>query len=228
MINACYAVGFRGRLPVVIGDELVAAEYLKLWEEEPWGTLIRSTDSVVVDTVQLQFPELLPYLAPVTVPAVAEPDTCEHSTVPASRLPYAGTCPPINSSETRRGHHVRRLGPDLPDPGRQRPDPADLLRRVPEERPAPSERCGGAAAGPAGRARYSAAGSRRIRGLDAQRRWRAVAVDRLDLGSWISLSTEGSLGPPDVGPAGREASGGAELLASTESAPAASRWWTRR
>ena len=72
LINACYEAGFRAVTRGVIGDELVAAEYLKLWEEEPWGTLIRSTDPVVVETVRTQYPELLPYLAPVTSPAVAE------------------------------------------------------------------------------------------------------------------------------------------------------------
>ena len=72
LINACYEAGFRTVTRGVIGDELVAAEYLKLWEEEPWGTLIRSTDPVVVETVRAQYPELLPYLAPVTLPAVAE------------------------------------------------------------------------------------------------------------------------------------------------------------
>ena len=72
LINACYAAGFRAVTRGVIGDELVAAEYLKLWEEEPWGTLIRSTDPVVVETVRGQYPELVPYLAPVTMPAVAE------------------------------------------------------------------------------------------------------------------------------------------------------------
>src|SRR5436190_679700 len=72
LINACYEAGFRAVTRGVIGDELVAAEYLKLWEEEPWGTLIRSTDPVVVETVRVQFPELLPYLAPVTMPAVPQ------------------------------------------------------------------------------------------------------------------------------------------------------------
>ena len=72
LINACYAAGFRAVTRGVIGDELVAAEYLRLWEEEPWGTLIRSTDPVVVETVRTQYPELVPYLAPVTLPAVAE------------------------------------------------------------------------------------------------------------------------------------------------------------
>ena len=50
--------GFRSVTRGVIGDELVAAEYLKLWDDEPWGTLIRSTDPVVVETVRTQYPEL--------------------------------------------------------------------------------------------------------------------------------------------------------------------------
>jgi len=43
----------------VIGDELVAMEYLKLWRSEGWGTMIRSTDPVVVDTVRSEYPELV-------------------------------------------------------------------------------------------------------------------------------------------------------------------------
>ena len=43
VVNACYAAGFRVVTRGVIGDELVAAEYLRLWEEEPWGTMIRSS-----------------------------------------------------------------------------------------------------------------------------------------------------------------------------------------
>ena len=60
VVNACYAAGFRVVTRGVIGDELVAAEYLRLWEEEPWGTMIRSSDPVVVETVRRQYPELVP------------------------------------------------------------------------------------------------------------------------------------------------------------------------
>jgi Fe-S-cluster-containing hydrogenase component 2 len=94
VINACYAVGFRTVSRGVIGDELVAAEYLKLWEEEPWGTLIRSTDPVVVETVRAQYPELLPYLAPVTLPAVAEARYLRAQGGSELKIAYAGTCPP--------------------------------------------------------------------------------------------------------------------------------------
>src|SRR5690606_38962954 len=72
VVNACYAAGFRVVSRGVIGDELVAMEYLRLWQSETWGTLIRSTDPVVVATVRSEFPELVPYLAPVVPPVVAE------------------------------------------------------------------------------------------------------------------------------------------------------------
>ena len=99
LINACYEAGFRTVTRGVSGDDLVAAEYLKLWEEEPWGTLIRSTDPVVVETVRAQFPELLPYLAPVTLPAVAEACTrTSRGTGPRSRRCTASS----RASPTRR------------------------------------------------------------------------------------------------------------------------------
>src|SRR5262249_60189869 len=72
VVNACYAAGFRVVSRGVIGDELVAMEYLRLWRTEGWATMIRSTDPGVVDTVRADFPELVPYLAPVGTPARPE------------------------------------------------------------------------------------------------------------------------------------------------------------
>ena len=37
LVNACYAAGFRVVTRGVLGDELVAAEYLRLWRDEAWG-----------------------------------------------------------------------------------------------------------------------------------------------------------------------------------------------
>ena len=119
VINACYAAGFRAVTRGVIGDELVAAEYLKLWEDEPWGTLIRSTDPVVVDTVRTQFPELVPYLAPVTVPPVAEARYLRALYGSGLKIAYAGHLPAGPQPRSRRGHHLQRSGADLPDPGRR-------------------------------------------------------------------------------------------------------------
>ena len=103
LINACYAAGFRAVTRGVIGDELVAAEYLKLWEEEPWGTMIRSTDPVVVETVRGQYPELVPYLAPVTMPPVAEARYLRAQYGHGLKIVYAGICPPMASTDLDAG-----------------------------------------------------------------------------------------------------------------------------
>src|SRR5207302_1987124 len=47
VVNACYAAGFHTVHRGVLGDELVAQEYLQLWSEDGWGTMIRSTCPVV-------------------------------------------------------------------------------------------------------------------------------------------------------------------------------------
>jgi len=99
LINACYAAGFRTVTRGIIGDELVAGEYLRLWEEEGWGTLVRSTDPVVVDTIRARYPELIPYLAPVTVPAVAEARYLRGLHGPGLRIVYAGVLLPAHSAD---------------------------------------------------------------------------------------------------------------------------------
>ena len=63
VVNACYAAGYRAVYRGIIGDELVAAEYQRLWDEENWGTMIRSTDPAVAETIRSEYPELVPYLA---------------------------------------------------------------------------------------------------------------------------------------------------------------------
>src|SRR3989449_6557410 len=54
VVNACYAAGFRTVHRGVLGDELVAREYLDLWADGDWGTMIRSTCPVIVETVRTQ------------------------------------------------------------------------------------------------------------------------------------------------------------------------------
>lgn len=72
VINACHAAGFREIHFELLGDELVALEYLRLWrentEKETW---IRSTHPLVVEYCRARHPELLPHLAPVVTPATA-------------------------------------------------------------------------------------------------------------------------------------------------------------
>ena len=216
LINACYAAGFRAVTRGVIGDELVAAEYLKLWEEEPWGTMIRSTDPVVVETVRTQYPELVPYLAPVTVPAVAEARYLRAQYGPGLRIAYAGICPPVSSpdldaaitfGDLEQIFRIRGVGV-LGQP--------TVFERVPEERRRHLSAAGGLPLALLEESRYSSRRFRKIRGLDALRAVaRAVAVDRLDLGFVDILSTEGALDHPLSGPR-EELYWRRELLAATE------------
>lgn len=201
VVNACYEAGFRTVTRGVIGDELVAGEYLKLWREEPWGTLIRSTDPVVVDTVRAQFPELIPYLAPVTTPPVAEARHLRARFGPGLRIVHAG----VNASEG---------APDL-DAAITFGDLEELLgargvnilaqptwfSRVPEERRRHQSAAGGMPLELLEEFKQASARFRLVRGLDQLPAIaRAVSVDRMDLGFVDILSYEGLLDHPLAGP----------------------------
>lgn len=71
IVNACFEAGFRTVYFEAIGDELVAAEYLRLWNDGGYRSWLRSTSPVVVNYCRTRAPELLPFLAPVVTPAVA-------------------------------------------------------------------------------------------------------------------------------------------------------------
>ncbi|MDP2469226.1 MAG: diguanylate cyclase [Candidatus Palauibacterales bacterium] len=71
ILNACFEAGFRTVYFEAIGDELVAAEYLRLWNAGGFRSWLRSTSPVVVNYCRMRAPELLPFLAPVVTPAIA-------------------------------------------------------------------------------------------------------------------------------------------------------------
>jgi diguanylate cyclase (GGDEF)-like protein len=216
VINGCYAAGFRAVTRGVIGDELVAAEYLKLWEQEPWGTLIRSTDPVVVETVRHRFPELIPYLAPVTTPAVAEARYLRVQYGPGLKIAYAGICPPVNTAELDAAITFSDLDQIFRIRGVNVLTQPNFFERVPEERRRHLSAAGGLPLALLEQARYTSRRFRKLRGLDALKAVaRAVAVDRLDLGFVDILATEGSLDHPLSGPR-EELFWRRELLASTE------------
>jgi diguanylate cyclase (GGDEF)-like protein len=216
VINGCYEAGFRTVTRGVIGDELVAAEYLKIWEEEPWGTLIRSTDPVVVETVRHSYPELVPYLAPITLPAIAEARYLRAQYGPGLKIAYAGTCPPVNTEELDAAITYADLDQIFRIRGVNLLSQPIFFERVPEERRRHLSAAGGLPLALLEEARYSSRRFRKLRGLDALKAVaRAVAVDRLDLGFVDILATEGSLDHPLSGPR-EELFWRRELLASTE------------
>ena len=71
ILNACFEAGFLTVYFEAIGDELVAAEYLRLWNDAGNRSWLRSTSPVVVNYCRTRVQELLPFLAPVVTPAVA-------------------------------------------------------------------------------------------------------------------------------------------------------------
>ena len=197
VVNACYAAGFRTVHRGVIGDELVAAEYLSLWRDEGWGTLIRSTDPVVVETVRIDYPELVPYLAPVTIPAVAEARYLRAQHGQELRIVYAGVAAPRNTPELDAAVTFEDLERIFQLRGVSVLAQADFFARIPEERRRHLSAAGGLPLAMLEEARHASRRFRTIRGLEhlpalAQ----AVAVDRLDLGFVDLLSFEGGLDHP--------------------------------
>jgi diguanylate cyclase (GGDEF)-like protein len=216
VINAAYAAGFRTVTRGVIGDELVAAEYLRLWQEEGWGTLVRSTDPVVVDTVRTQYPELIPYLAPVTVPSVAEARYLRALHGPGLKIVYAGVVLPVNSADLDAAITFDDLEQLFRARGASPPSQPTFFQRVPEERRRHLSAAGGLPLQLLEEARQTSRRFLKLRGLASiPALARAVAVDRLDLGFVDLLSREGSLDHPLSGPQ-EELYWRRALVASTE------------
>jgi diguanylate cyclase (GGDEF)-like protein len=201
VVNACYAAGLRSVTRGVIGDELVAAEYLKLWEDQSWGTMIRSTDPVVVDTIRSEYPELVPYLAPVTLPAVAEARYLRAQHGEKLEIIYAGVCPPAGRPELDAAITFRDLEQLLKLRGVSPLGQPDFFVRVPEERRRYLSAAGGMPLALLEEARHSSRRFRKMRGLgELKSLTHAITVDRLDLGFVDILSYEGYLDHPLSGP----------------------------
>jgi diguanylate cyclase (GGDEF)-like protein len=201
VVNACYAAGYRRVHRGVIGDELVAAEYLELWHDEGWGTLIRSTDPVVVETIRTEFPELVPYLAPVTIPAVAEARYLRAEAGPALKVVYAGVAAPRGSPELDATITFEDLERIFRLRGVNVLEQPDFFGRIPEERRRHLSAAGGLPLAMLEDVRTSGRRFLVLRGLrHLPALARAVAVDRLDLGFVDLLSYERSLDHPLLGP----------------------------
>lgn len=202
VVNACYAAGFTMVSRGVLGDELVADEYLRLWGTGEWGTMIRSSDPVVVGAVTLEYPELVPYLAPVTTPPVAEARYLRSQAGPGLKVVYAGAWPVANSGDLDAVITFEELGRLFAARGVDPRSQPATFSRIPMERRRHVSLAGGF---PAAWLVPRVDGPRvlRVRGLDglkAMARAMTRETDRVELGFVDVLSCEGALDHPMAGP----------------------------
>src|SRR2546430_6416983 len=134
VVNACYAAGFRSVHRGVLGDELVAQEYLSLWGDGDWGTMIRSTCPVIVETVRTQYPELVPYLAPVPTRMAAEARYLKQLYGAGTPVVYAGVCLTEGGPDVDAAITFAELADMFRRRGIVVAEQAEYFTRVPEER----------------------------------------------------------------------------------------------
>ncbi|MGH7607637.1 MAG: [Fe-Fe] hydrogenase large subunit C-terminal domain-containing protein, partial [Gemmatimonadales bacterium] len=200
VVNACYAAGYSTVHRGVLGDELVAKEYLDLLAEDGWGTVVRSTCPVIVETVRAQYPELIPYLAPVATPIAAEARYLKALYGPDTQVVYAGVCLTEGGPDVAAAITFSELAGIFERRGVRVADQPLYFDRIPEERRRYWSTAGGLPLELLMEERHSSRRFRKVRGLAAlEGIARAVAVDRIDLGFVDILPCEGCLDHPLLG-----------------------------
>ena len=201
VVNACYAAGFRTVHRGVLGDELVAREYLALWADDGWGTVIRSTCPVIVETVRAQYPELIPYLAPIATPIAAEARYLKGMYGAGTQVVYAGVCITEGGPDVEAAITLDELTTLLERRGVRIDQQAPYFSRLPEERRRHWSTAGGLPLELLREESHASRRFRKVRGLGALGGIaRAVAVDRIELGFVDILPCEGCLDHPLLGP----------------------------
>ena len=201
VVNGCYAAGFRAVHRGVLGDELVAREYLALWADRGWGTMIRSTCPVVVETVRVQYPELIPYLAPVATPIAAEARYLKGMYGTGAPVVYAGVCLTEGGADVDAAITFEDLTKLFERRAVRINEQPAYFSRLPEERRRHWSTAGGLPLELLAQETHASRRFRKVRGLGALGAIaRAVAVDRIDLGFVDILPCEGCLDHPLLGP----------------------------
>jgi diguanylate cyclase (GGDEF)-like protein len=188
----------------VLGDELVAKQYLDLWTEEEWGrggTVIRSTCPVIVETIKNHYPELIPYLAPVATPIEAEARYLKALYGGDTPIVYTGVCLTEGGADVDAAITLAELEGIFKKRGVRVQDQPLYFSRIPEERRRYWSTAGGLPLELLKEERQSSRRFRKLRGLGAlEGIARAVSVDRIDLGFVDILPCEGCLDHPLLGP----------------------------
>ena len=201
VINACYRAGFRAVHHGVLGDELVAVEYLRLWAEPEWGTMVRSTCPVIVETIRHDYPELVPYLAPVKTPIAAEAQYLRELYGTDAPIVYAGVCLADGAEDVTGAITFQELGQLLAARGVALNDQPQWFDRIPEERRRHVSTPGGLPLSVLQEASQASRRFRKVRGMGGLSALaRAVATEQMDLGFVDILPCEGCLDHPLLGP----------------------------
>jgi diguanylate cyclase (GGDEF)-like protein len=201
VVNACYAAGYRAVHRGVLGDELVAEQYRALLADDGWGTIIRSTCPVIVETVRMNYPELVPYLAPVATPIAAEARYLKAMYGGNTPVVYAGVCITEGGPDVDAAVTFAELETVLHKRGVRVEEQPLYFSRIPEERRRFWSTAGGLPIEVLTEERHSSRRFRKVRGLgQLSAIARAVGVDKIDLGFVDILPCEGCLDHPLLGP----------------------------
>lgn len=203
VINALRAVGFGGLHFELLGDELVALEYLRIWRENTdKSTWIRSTSPLVVEYCRAKHPELVPLLAPVVTPALALARYIR-ALQGDVELIYVGLDSPAVNGEDLYATHLSfvELEQLLEERDRSPSEQPLLLREIPPERQRFLSAAGGLPLPMLDQERASSRTFRKLRGLHTLSGLSELVRDGGErLGFVDILPFEGSLAHPAMGP----------------------------
>src|SRR6185503_12539684 len=99
-----------------------------------WGTVIRSTCPVIVETIRNQYPELIPYLAPVATPIEAESRYLKAVYGDDTPIVYAGVCLTEGGADVDAAITLTELESIIRKRGVRVQDQPLYFSRIPEER----------------------------------------------------------------------------------------------
>ena len=203
VINSCFAIGFASVYFENLGDELVAAEYWRLWTDGEGKSWIRSTSPIVVNYCRTKVPELLPFLAPVVTPPSATARYVRHLEDRDRRIVYAGIgAPGENGPEDAvdLALSLRELEELFESAGVDPAEQPHTLGRMPPERRRHLSLPGGLPLRLVSEQPQTSRRFRRERGLDVLPALaRAVIGEESALGFVDVLPFEGNLGHPAYG-----------------------------
>lgn len=200
LVNAAFAVGFAGVHHGIMGEELVAEEYLRLWDQPRWRTLIRSTCPVLVSKVRKDYPDLVPFLAPVATPTEAEAGYLRKA-YPGVPIVHAGVCLGDAGDVADASLTFEELAALFEDGGVDPAAQPSYHVRIPGERRRHFSTPGGMPLPMLLEERQASRRFRKFRGLAAlDVIQQAVVKDDIELGFVDILPCEGCLDHPLLGP----------------------------